>query len=193
MKQNILERYTIYKPFLIKLPGHIILKIYCRQRRQPYCQVVDKEAIEDVLSTFTGVRHRMQFVKELQGRKFYNDSKATNTRATKSALAAFSNRQYSLRVDSTRSFLRRAETVHGKCKSSCRSWRNEREIFEVCVVMRHCGHCPGEDVGDAVKIAHPLSVEGDIILLSPASASWDQYASFELRGDEFIEAVMKLK
>ena len=49
----------------------------------------DKTAIENVLSSFTGVQHRMQFVKELKGRKFYNDSKATNTLATKSALAAF--------------------------------------------------------------------------------------------------------
>ena len=45
----------------------------------------DKETIENVLSSFTGVKHRMQFVKELKGRKFYNDSKATNTLATKSA------------------------------------------------------------------------------------------------------------
>ena len=50
----------------------------------------DKNTIESVLSSFTGVKHRMQFVKESKGRKFYNDSKATNTLATKSALAAFS-------------------------------------------------------------------------------------------------------
>ena len=45
---------------------------------------------------------------------------------------------------------------------------------------------------DAVNLAHSLSEVGDVILLSPASASWDQYASFEVRGDAFIDAVMSL-
>ena len=49
-----------------------------------------------------------------------------------------------------------------------------------------------EDVKDAVRKAYPLTVAGDIILLSPACASWDQYPSFEARGDQFIEAVMEL-
>ena len=51
--------------------------------------VVRIEAIKEVLATFAGVRHRTQFVREWKGRKIYNDSKATNCLATKSALAAF--------------------------------------------------------------------------------------------------------
>ena len=50
----------------------------------------------------------------------------------------------------------------------------------------------GENMDDAVKQAHSLSEAGDIVLLSPASASWDQYASFEVRGDEFIRAILSL-
>ncbi len=49
-----------------------------------------------------------------------------------------------------------------------------------------------QNVEDAVHYAAPMSAEGDIILLSPACASWDQYDSFEIRGDVFIDAVMKL-
>ena len=50
---------------------------------------VGNEAIQHVLNTFTGVKHRLQFIGEVEGRKFYNDSKATNILATKNALAAF--------------------------------------------------------------------------------------------------------
>ena len=81
------------KPFLsrsvIKLPGQHNLENILSATTAAILSGCDKGTIENVLSSFTGVRHRMQFVKELQGRKFYNDSKATNTLATKSALAAF--------------------------------------------------------------------------------------------------------
>ena len=50
---------------------------------------VSNEAICKVLNTFTGVKHRFQFIEEIEGRKFYNDSKATNILATKNALSAF--------------------------------------------------------------------------------------------------------
>ena len=74
---------------VIKLPGQHNLENILAATAAAILLGCDKKAIENVLSSFTGVRHRMQFVKELKGRKFYNDSKATNTLATKSALAAF--------------------------------------------------------------------------------------------------------
>ena len=81
------------KPYVmrsvIKLPGQHNLENILAATAAAILSGCDKKAIESVLSSFTGVRHRMQFVKELKGRKFYNDSKATNTLATKSALAAF--------------------------------------------------------------------------------------------------------
>ena len=77
------------KRSVIKLPGQHNLENILAATAAAILLGCDKKTIEDVLSSFTGVRHRMQFVKELQGRKFYNDSKATNTLATKSALAAF--------------------------------------------------------------------------------------------------------
>jgi UDP-N-acetylmuramoylalanine--D-glutamate ligase len=86
------------------------------------------EAITRVLSSFKGVAHRIQFVGEINGRYFYNDSKATNSLSTEMALKGFQ-----------------------------------------------------------------LSQPGDIILLSPACASLDQYTSFESRGNLFIKSIEQLK
>ena len=74
---------------MIKLPGQHNLENILSATAAAILMGCDKDAIENVLASFTGVKHRMQFVKELKGRKYFNDSKATNTLATKSALAAF--------------------------------------------------------------------------------------------------------
>jgi UDP-N-acetylmuramoylalanine--D-glutamate ligase len=181
------------KRSIIKLPGQHNLENILSATAAAILTGCDKKAIENVLSSFTGVRHRMQFVKELKGRKFYNDSKATNTLATKSALAAFNVptiliaggldrghsfeelRPYMVNVKAVVALGETAEKF-SKFASSC----GIGEIIQA------------EDVEDAVRKAYPVSDEGDIILLSPSCASWDQYPSFEARGDQFIETVMVL-
>ena len=79
---------------IIKLLGQHNLENILAATASAILMDCDKETIESVLSSFTGVRHRMQFVKELKGRTFYNDSKATNTLATKSALSSFQSPSY---------------------------------------------------------------------------------------------------
>ena len=74
---------------MIKLPGQHNLENILSATAAAILMGCNKEAIEDVLSSFTGVKHRMQFVKELKGRKYFNDSKQRIHLATKSALAAF--------------------------------------------------------------------------------------------------------
>lgn len=178
---------------VIKLPGqHNLENILCATAAAILLGC-DKETIESVLSSFTGVRHRMQFVKELHGKKFYNDSKATNTRATKSALAAFDapivllagglDRGHS--YEELRPYMGNVKAVItlGETKEKVEQFASSCGVTEVV-------HAP--TMAHAVEAAHSLSDNGDIILLSPASASWDQYKSFEVRGDAFIEAVLAL-
>ncbi|MDF2902560.1 MAG: murD [Bacillus sp. (in: firmicutes)] len=154
---------------------------------------VSNEAIYHVLSTFKGVKHRLQFIGEKDGRRFYNDSKATNILATSKALAAFQAPIILLAggLDRGNSF----DTL-------IPSLRNVKAMItfgQTAVKLEEAGRLAGikeikrvDNVDKAVPEAFKLSDKGDVILLSPACASWDQYKTFEVRGDIFIDAVHKL-
>jgi len=152
------------------------------------------ENIIQVLSTFHGVKHRTQFIREWKGRKFYNDSKATNALATKSALEGFTepviliaggvDREHSF--DELIPYLHRVKALvhYGATKERLQQFGETQGIPSVVSV---------QTLGEAFEIAVEGSSVGDIVLLSPACASWDQYESFEIRGDEFIDRVISLE
>jgi UDP-N-acetylmuramoylalanine--D-glutamate ligase len=155
---------------------------------------VSNEAIQLVLSTFTGVKHRLQYVTEIEDRKFYNDSKATNILATIPALQAFKSPIILLaggldrgnEFDELIPYLNNVKALitFGQTSSKIQRVGVEAGIKQINTV---------DNVEKAVPVAFQYSEPGDVILLSPACASWDQYKSFEVRGDIFIEAVHKLK
>ncbi|MGX1264733.1 UDP-N-acetylmuramoylalanine--D-glutamate ligase [Rossellomorea marisflavi] len=159
------------------------------------CKLYDvpNESIRKVLSTFAGVKHRTQFVKEVEGRKFYNDSKATNSLATKSALNAFAGPTILLAggldrgndFDDLIPFLKNVSTliVFGETAQKLAETGRKAGIESIITV---------DNVEKAVPVAYEHSRAGDVILLSPACASWDQYRTFEERGDMFIDAVHML-
>jgi UDP-N-acetylmuramoylalanine--D-glutamate ligase len=155
---------------------------------------VKNDAIQSVLRTFTGVKHRLQYVTEIADRKFYNDSKATNILATIPALRAFKNPIILLaggldrgnEFDELIPYLKdvKALITFGQTAAKIQRVGEEAGIKQINTV---------DNVEKAVPVAFEYSEPGDVILLSPACASWDQYKSFEVRGDIFIEAVHKLK
>jgi UDP-N-acetylmuramoylalanine--D-glutamate ligase len=154
---------------------------------------VDNRAIQNVLSTFAGVKHRLQYIGEKHGRKFYNDSKATNILATQNALAAFSLPVILLAggLDRGNEFDEllpafkkiKALITFGQTAEKLERVGREAGIKTIIRV---------DNVEKAVPVAFDLSEADDIILLSPACASWDQYKTFEVRGDIFVNAVHKL-
>ncbi|WP_462409186.1 UDP-N-acetylmuramoyl-L-alanine--D-glutamate ligase [Neobacillus sp. Marseille-QA0830] len=155
---------------------------------------VENHAIQEVLETFTGVKHRLQYVTEINGRKFYNDSKATNILAAETALKAFDIPVILLaggldRGNEFDELIPALENVKALITFGQTAAKLERVAAEagINVVKRV------DNVEKAVPAAFGFSEPGDVILLSPACASWDQYKSFEVRGDIFIEAVHKLK
>ncbi|VXB59277.1 UDP-N-acetylmuramoylalanyl-D-glutamate ligase [Bacillus sp. 349Y] len=159
------------------------------------CKLYDvpNESIRKVLSVFAGVKHRTQFVKEVEGRKFYNDSKATNSLATKSALNAFAGPTILLAggldrgndFDDLIPYMKNVTTliVFGETAQKLAETGRKAGIESIITV---------DNVEKAVPVAYEHSRPGDVILLSPACASWDQYRTFEERGDMFIDAVHML-
>ena len=153
---------------------------------------VKTESIVKVLKEFRGVEHRIEFVREVNGVKYYNDSKATNIVATKTALSAFKTPVIILLggLDRGHDFFELKDYMkyvkHIVALGQC---RNRVEEFAKAMNIP-CTNV--EFLKDAVPAAVKVAEKGDTVLLSPASASWDQYEHFENRGDEFKELVNKL-
>ena len=152
------------------------------------------EGIEKAVQNFHGVKHRTQFVKEVNKRRFYNDSKATNIIATQTALRSFTNQSVILiagGLDRGNGFDELVPNLtsvsgivlYGETKEKLQEAAKVAGVPVIEVV---------NTLEEATKKAYEISNEDDIILLSPACASWDQFKNFEIRGDEFIRVVENL-
>ncbi|WP_088105001.1 UDP-N-acetylmuramoyl-L-alanine--D-glutamate ligase [Halalkalibacter urbisdiaboli] len=150
------------------------------------------EQIKHVLTTFSGVEHRLQFVKSFQDRMFYNDSKATNILAASKALEAFNQPVILLAggLDRGNEFDDLIPALKG-VKGIVTFGETKEKIAATAKKANVPVHFANR-VEDGVEVAYNLSEKNDIILLSPACASWDQYKTFEERGRSFIEAIEKL-
>lgn len=153
---------------------------------------ISDDIIIDTIKNFKGVEHRIEFVKEINGIKIYNDSKATNVKATEIALSSFNNKTILLLggLDRGHSFndltkyMTNVKLIvsFGETKNRIKEYADSINIK--CIVT--------ETLDSAVKISYENAIKDDIILLSPACASWDQFNSFEERGTLFKEYVNKL-
>ncbi|MFT8913900.1 UDP-N-acetylmuramoyl-L-alanine--D-glutamate ligase, partial [Lentilactobacillus hilgardii] len=151
-------------------------------------------AITNVLETFTGVRHRVQFVLEADGRKFYNDSKATDIEATQIALEGFDHPVVLLAggLDRGYTFDKMVPQFKQHVKAAVLFGQTADLLEESLQKAGVKNITKVDNLDEAVPAAYHYSDSGDIILLSPANASWDQFKTFEQRGDEFIKDVEKL-
>lgn len=156
---------------------------------------VSNAAIQQVLRQFTGVKHRTQFVTEFAGRIFYNDSKATNIEATENALVGFNQPVILLAggLDRGNSFDALIPALEKNVKALVTFGETADLMSETAKKAGIEKIVKVENVETAVPKAYELSNAGDVILLSPASASWDQYKNFEVRGERFIAAIADLE
>lgn len=155
---------------------------------------IENQVIKETLAGFGGVKHRLQYVGEINHVKFYNDSKSTNILATQKALSGFDNSKVILiagGLDRGNEFDELVPDIQGLKKMVIlgeSAARVKRTADKAGV-----SYMDAADVKDATKKAFAEAQAGDIVLLSPANASWDMYPNFEVRGDEFIATFEELK
>ena len=153
---------------------------------------VSNDVIKEFFKEFKGVEHRIEFVRELNGVKYYNDSKATNTESTIIALSSFNIPTILLLggLDRGHSFepllpyMKNVKCIltYGETKKRIKHFaiQNNFQVYEYGT-LKEC-----------VEKAKEISEKNDVVLLSPACASLDQYESFEQRGEDYKKCVNTL-
>jgi len=155
---------------------------------------IDNQVIKETLAHFGGVKHRLQYVGDINQVKFYNDSKSTNILATQKALSGFDNSKVILiagGLDRGNEFDELVPDIKGLKKmvilgESAARVKRAADQAEV-------SYLDASDVRDATRKAFSVAEPGDVVILSPANASWDMYKNFEVRGDEFLAVFKELK
>lgn len=150
---------------------------------------ISNEDINETIDEFKGVEHRIEFVRELNGIKYYNDSKGTNTDATITALKAFDSNvillvggyEKGLDMSEMRKYLKPVKKVIGY---GVAGRRIAGDLVEDPIVVT--------TLNEAVAEANRIAISGDVILLSPTTSSFDQYSGYEERGRHFKEIVNSL-
>ncbi len=151
-----------------------------------------KKAIQDVLNRFEGLEHRLEFVREIEGVRFYNDSKGTNVGSVVKSLQSFSEPVILI--------------AGGKDKKGDLSPLKElvRERVKHLILMGEAKERMTRELGgqtdtivaqnmeEAVWLAHQKAKGGEVVLLSPACSSFDMFKDYKERGKVFKEAVKKL-
>lgn len=154
---------------------------------------VSNDIIEDVISNFKGVEHRLEYVDTVLGRLFYNDTEATNIKCTQIALSSFNKPiililgglergQDFYELKPYMSFVKGIVGI-GQCRNRILDFGKDLEIPTYIY----------EHLSDGFDKCIEISEPGDVVLLSPASASWDQYKECEERGKEFKNKLEELK
>lgn len=150
---------------------------------------VTNEVIQKVLKEFKGVEHRLEYVDTIDGVTYYNDSKATNCVSTITALNSFDKPTILLLggYDRGHSFHDLDDSMKNvKCVVCFGETKNRIEEFCNDLKIK----CYKNDtLKEAMNVVKDICTPGDVVLLSPACASWDQYDRFEDRGDEFKNLV----
>lgn len=148
--------------------------------------------VVNAISTFKAIEHRIEFVSEIDGVCYYNDSKGTNTDSTKVALDGFEQNviligggydkhvEFDVLFDGNTNI--KLLILYGATKMKMKEAAEKYNIKNIIIVS---------DLAEAVAFAHKNAINGDTVLFSPANASWDMYSSYEERGRHFKDLVLK--
>lgn len=154
---------------------------------------IRKELVRESLGDFQNIEHRLEFVTRVHGITFINDSKATNINSTWYALESFDQPIIWIvgGVDKGNDYLALKPLVKSKVKGIICLGRNNEKIIEAFSDLFH--YIPETDTAEeAVRCAYQMGEKEDVVLLSPACASFDLFENYEDRGHQFKRAVKAL-
>ena len=157
---------------------------------------IQDDVIAKTLAEFAGVEHRLEDVMTYKGVRYVNDSKATNPDSVFKALASYGDAPIILIAggrNKGNNFDALGELIRKKCKSLILIGEAAEDMAASAKKTGMTDITIVEDMAAAVALAHEKGEEGDVVLLSPANASFDQFNSFEHRGQVFKDIVLKLK
>lgn len=159
-----------------------------------YFAGIDADTIKEGLTTFAGVEHRIEYCGEINGVKYYNDSKGTNTDASITALKAIEKNIIIIAGGDAKGqeFDEFIKEFPGRVKEMILLGRDAHMIQEAADRQGFENYVYCKDMNECVNKASEIAVPGDSVLLSPACASWDMYDNFEQRGTHFKECVSRL-
>jgi UDP-N-acetylmuramoylalanine--D-glutamate ligase len=153
---------------------------------------LEPDKIEKVVNEFTGVEHRIELVREIDGVKYFNDSKSTNVDSTKVALESFDNPIILIMGgrDKGAPYSPLKNLIKNKVKTLLLVGESADKIKHDLFGTTKIIDCI--DIKTAVLKAREIASENDIVLLSPGCSSFDQFKNFEHRGKYFKEIVNNL-
>lgn len=159
-----------------------------------YCMNVPKEKIVEACREFVAVEHRIEFVRERTGVRYYNDSKGTNPDAAIKAIQAMPGPTLVIGggYDKKSSYDEWVQEFEGKVKYLVLIGETRDAIAECCKEHGFTDVMYAESLEEAVKVCASYAEMGDCVLLSPACASWDMFPNYEVRGKLFKQYVNEL-
>lgn len=191
---DINEKTVILNKDELSLPGSHNLENCMAAAGIAYVSNVSIDVIKEVLRTFGGVEHRQEFVRNVNDIMFVNDSKATNPDSTIKAVQSYNKPIILIAggMDKQSSFDElleiakenvRALVLLGETASSIKQCAKNKGFTDIHVV---------KNMKEAVDTSYKIANSGEVVLLSPACASWDMYKNFEVRGNDFKDNVNNL-
>lgn len=190
--ENGVER--LMKTTELSLPGRHNLENSMAAIAMALALDIDKKIICDVLKSFKAVEHRLEYVDTVDGVMYVNDSKGTNPDSTIKAITSYENPivliagGYDKGSEFDELFDIAKDNVH-----TVVTMGQTAEIIEKYARKYRIDTRRVSDMKEAVKVSKEISKDGDVVLLSPACASWGMYNNYEERGRDFKSCVKKIK
>ncbi|QGG56897.1 UDP-N-acetylmuramoyl-L-alanine--D-glutamate ligase [Paenibacillus sp. B01] len=161
----------------------------------------EPQALAEPLRRFGGVEHRLEFVREADGVRYYNDSKATNPTATTTAVGSLDRPIVLIAggLDRGSDYMELLPLFRSRLKGLVVLGQTRGKLARVAELagmpdsrVADAGEDAESSIAQAVRLAASLAEPGDAVLLSPACASWDMFPSYEVRGDMFKDSAHTL-